>query len=98
MSKKKDWLEKFGDWENYLGEKSSIKHKKYVHKIGNMTILLGEYNLGATNSPFGRKKTYYKKSLFQLNKDLANYNDFKFSHVDKRGQELAKFAVKIWSL
>lgn len=88
--------EEFGDWVSYLGDKSLTKHKKYVNYIGNMTLLGEALNIQASNNPFGRKKKSYKKSSFLITNALANQNDFKFNHVDKRGTQLAEIALKIW--
>jgi len=87
----------FGDWEEYLGEGSSAKHKKYVNQIGNMTLLAEALNIQAYNNPFAKKKGSYRKSNFLITKELSEQNDFKFYHVDKRGDELAASAVRIWS-
>ena len=88
--------EEFGDWVTYLGDKSVIKHKKYVNFIGNMTLLGEALNIQAYNNPFAKKKNSYRKSSFLITKELGNQNDFKFSHVDKRSERLTKIALKIW--
>lgn len=88
--------EEFGDWEEYLGENSSVKHKKFVNLIGNMTLLGESLNIQAYNNPFAKKKQSYKKSSFLITQDLANQNDFKFNHVIKRGQTLTELALQIW--
>jgi Uncharacterized conserved protein len=97
--KPSNWKRKFGDWETYLGEHAAIKHKKYVSKIGNMTLLAGELNISASNNPFSAKKKCYKQSDISLTKQLASdYSDFKFSHVEKRGIKLTEIAMEIWKL
>jgi uncharacterized protein with ParB-like and HNH nuclease domain len=88
----------FGNWEEYLGENAAVKHKKYVNMIGNMTLLAESLNIQAYNNPFAKKKSSYKKSAIRITNELANQNNFKFYHVDKRGEELAKIALKIWKL
>jgi len=91
------WKQKYGDWETYLGINSVSKHKKFVSKIGNMTLLAGDLNIKASNNPFNRKKDSYKKSAIHITNELGSkYADFKFFHVDKRGKELAEIASQIW--
>ena len=90
--------EEFGDWETYLGDKSLAKHKKYVNCIGNMTLLGESLNIQAYNNPFAKKKNSYKKSSFLITRELAKQNDFKFSHVDKRGESLTKIALEVWGI
>ena len=59
--------------------------------------MLGEtLNIQAYNNPFAKKKNSYKKSSLLITQELADQNDFKFSHVDKRGEQLTKIALKIW--
>ncbi|MFC1533645.1 DUF262 domain-containing protein [Thermodesulfobacteriota bacterium] len=89
----------FGNWEQYLGSDHKSKHKRYVWRIGNLTLLSDELNLGASNNPFTKKKIFYKKSSLQINaKIIANNRQFRFNNQEKRGYELAKIAVKIWQL
>jgi len=88
--------EEFGDWQTYLGDNSLIKHKKYVHLIGNMTLLGESLNIQAYNNPFAKKKNSYRKSSFLITQELAKQNDFKYVHVDKRSGKLAEIALKIW--
>ncbi|WP_113922704.1 DUF262 domain-containing protein [Cognataquiflexum aquatile] len=89
--------EEFGDWVTYLGDKSVIKHKKYVNYIGNMTLLGEALNIQAYNNPFAKKKASYKKSNLLITSELGNQSDFKFTHIDKRGQQLTEIALKIWT-
>jgi hypothetical protein len=90
--------EEFGDWETYLGDKSLAKHKKYVNYIGNMTLLGESLNIQAYNNPFAKKRSSYRKSSFLITQELSVQNDFKFSHVDKRGEQLAEIALEIWKI
>jgi uncharacterized protein with ParB-like and HNH nuclease domain len=97
--KPNNWKKKFGDWEAYLGEYSAFKHKKYVSKIGNMTLLAGELNISASNNPFDAKKAAYMKSDIVLTQELfSEYPEFKFDQVETRGKELTDLAMKIWKI
>ena len=98
---KKAREESGGDWIKYLGgDKEKIKelHKKYINRIGNLTILGQALNIKASNNPFRSKKKEYTKSIFLLNKEnlVNNYKNFKFPQVRQRGESLGKIAVKIW--
>ena len=97
---KKAREENGGDWSIYLGkdkEKVRELHKKYLHRIGNLSILAEKLNIKASNNPFRSKIKEYKQSSFRLNEDLVtNYKKFGFSQVDKRSEWLADIAVKIW--
>ena len=98
---KKAREENGGDWVKYLGgDRDKVKelHKKYLNKIGNLTILGQPLNAKASNNPFHSKCEKYNESNFLLNKDdlVKNYKKFKFPQVDQRGKKLAEMAVKIW--
>lgn len=97
ISTKKSKLE-YGNWEDYLGEKSVSKHKKYVNFIGNMTLLGESLNIQAYNNPFAKKKGSYKVSNLLITNELSHYSDFKFSHVDKRSETFTEIALKIWKI
>jgi hypothetical protein len=88
--------EEFGDWVEYLGKESEENHPKYVGRIGNLTLFAGALNIGASNNPFGKKKTAYKKSSILITKELAQRSNFRFSDVNKRSLELAGAAINIW--
>jgi len=93
----------YGDWVNYLDksgnnpERVIEKHRDYVHRIGNLTLLAGQLNVRASNNPFRAKLKEYKKSSLALTKEVAeNYSRFKFKNVGERSKELSELAVKIW--
>jgi len=90
-------IREFGNWVKYLGKGSLEKHKDYVWRIGNLTILGEKLNIVASNNPFQSKIKEYKKSDFKINQIIAGYKKFKFGEVEKRSKELAKKAVKIWN-
>ena len=91
-------IAEFGNWEVYLGNKALIYHKQKVNRIGNLTLLAGNLNIGASNNPFTRKRKSYKESNIQLTQELGNLTDFRFYHLDKRGTELAEIAKRIWKI
>ncbi len=89
--------EELGNWEKYLGDQAIEKHKDYVTKIGNMTLLSGVKNIVASNNPFESKKEIYKESDIKLTQELINYNSFGFDDVAARSKKLAEMSTKIWN-
>lgn len=87
----------FGDWETYLGEDSREKHKEYVNRIGNLTLLAKTLNIRASNNPFESKVEEYKKSNIKLTKKISNYKEFKFGQVQERSSKFGDKAVEMWS-
>ncbi len=91
----------FGNWAEYLGENSLEKHKEFVNKIGNFTLLAGTLNIIASNNPFHDKLSEYAKSNIQMTKNICNeFNDkdFTFEIVSERSKDIAQKAVTIWRL
>ncbi len=69
----------------------------YVSRIGNLSLFAGELNIGASNNPYERKKSAYKKSALKLTKALpASYPEFRFEQVGDRSEEFADLAVVLW--
>lgn len=90
--------QEYGDWVSYLGDHATIKHKKYVSRIGNLTLLAAPLNIRASNNPFSRKKPCYRDSDLKITQEVANKNDFKFYHVEQRSLEMATMATRIWTI
>ena len=81
-----------------FGERVKTNHKKYVNRIGNLTLLSAPLNIQASNNPFARKKKSYKSSSLKITNELAKKNDFKFSHLEQRSKEITKKALTIWNI
>jgi hypothetical protein len=91
-------INEYGDWIKYLGDKALVKHKKYVGRIGNLTLLAAPLNIKAYNNPFLNKKDSYRASELKITQELATKSQFTFYNVDKRGEEITQKAVKIWAI
>lgn len=70
-------------------------HQKYLHRIGNLTLLADEYNKSIKNKVFSEKKTY-EKSKIEMTKKLAAYNEWTISRIEERQKELYNVAKNIW--
>ena len=88
----------FGDWVTYLGEKSESRHPRYVSRIGNLTIVAGTLNIGASNNPFLNKKKAYQDSSLKLTQELLVLPHFKYIDVERRSERLAEIAVNLWPM
>ena len=97
--KSKKVVEEFGDWVSYLGEDADEKHKKYVDRIGNLTLFSGTLNIRASNNPYKKKCPAYEESGLELTKNLpTKFSEFKFEQIDERAEALAKKAVELWPI
>jgi len=93
------------EWMKYLEERTSKNgneisalHKENLNRIGNLTIIKGEWNISMSNRLSIKKKEDYRKSEFQITKELSNYDEWAFEEIDKRSKQLAEKACKIWRL
>ncbi|MCK4421248.1 DUF262 domain-containing protein [candidate division WOR-3 bacterium] len=83
------------EWMKFFKEKD-IHYEDLVNKVGNMTILLEEYNRKIANNFFHKKKVIYKKSKLPLNEDLCKYSEFGTKEVRDRQEEMGKIAEEFW--
>ncbi len=73
-------------------------HGEYLWKLGNLTLLGGEYNKKSTNKVFNEKKGVYEFSQVQLTKELLEYEEWTIKTIQERQKNLAKVAVDIWKV
>ncbi len=94
------------DWKKYLMKEANIltetelkeKHKEYVNKIGNLTIIKGSWNQSMSNRIFNEKKKDYQKSDISITKELTHYERWTFEDIENRSGKLANRAIEIWNL
>lgn len=83
------------EWQNKLGTDYSI-YKKYVHKLGNLTLTA--YNANLSNKDFLKKKDYFDNSNISLNHyfRLRNITEWDFNLINERSNYLADLAIQLW--
>jgi hypothetical protein len=73
--------------------------KNYVDRLGNLTLLAHRPNKSIRNGSFATKKEKaYKQSKLVLTSDLLHYEDWTPAQIEKRQQDLAADALKVWPL
>lgn len=82
------------EWKKDLGENSIDIKKTYINRIGNLTLI--GYNSELGNKPFSYKKSKYIKSCFDLNKKLCDFEKFGLNEIKKRTEILYNIAAQIW--
>ncbi len=86
------------EWKRDLGENFEAIHEKYLHTIGNLTLT--GYNSEYSNNSFQEKRDMengFKQSPLRLNQSLKNLESFGEKEIEKRANDLADFALKIWT-
>ncbi|WRE73266.1 DUF262 and DUF1524 domain-containing protein [Helicobacter pylori] len=86
------------EWQRDLGENFEAIHEKYLHTIGNLTLT--GYNPEYSNNSFQEKRDMekgFKQSSLQLNQSLKKLEPFGEKEIEKRANDLADWALKIWT-
>ncbi|GHS00151.1 hypothetical protein JP0112_08190 [Helicobacter pylori] len=86
------------EWKRDLGENFQEIHDKYLHTIGNLTLT--GYNPEYSNRSFQEKKGMekgFKNSPLRLNQGLKGLESFGEEEIEKRANDLADLALKIWT-
>ncbi|WRG06063.1 DUF262 and DUF1524 domain-containing protein [Helicobacter pylori] len=86
------------EWERDLGGNFQAIHDKYLHTIENLTLT--GYNPEYSNKSFQEKQGMeggFKQSPLRLNQSLRNLEVFGEEEIKKRANNLADFALKIWT-
>ncbi len=86
------------EWQRDLGENFQAIHDKYLHTIGNLTLT--GYNEEYSNNSFQEKRDMekgFKQSSLKLNQSLKDLESFGEEEIEKRANDLADFALKIWT-
>ncbi|MCQ2702695.1 DUF262 and DUF1524 domain-containing protein [Helicobacter pylori] len=86
------------EWQRDLGENFQAIHDKYLHTIGNLTLT--GYNQEYSNNSFQEKRDMengFKQSSLRLNQSLKDLEVFGEKEIEKRANDLADWALKIWT-
>ncbi|MCQ2860274.1 DUF262 and DUF1524 domain-containing protein [Helicobacter pylori] len=86
------------EWKRDLGENFQAIHEKYLNTIGNLTLT--GYNEKYSNNSFQEKRDMekgFKQSPLRLNQSLKDLEVFGEKEIEKRANDLADWALKIWT-
>ncbi len=86
------------EWKRDLGGNFQAIHEKYLHTIGNLTLT--GYNKKYSNNSFQEKRNMEKgfnQSPLRLNQSLKDLEPFGEKEIEKRANDLADWALKIWT-
>ncbi len=86
-------------WQNELGEDFQEIHEKYLHTIGNLTLIATRDNPALSDLPFSEKRDMdggFRDSPLRLNRSLAQTEQWNESTIMARAEELTEKALKIW--
>lgn len=81
------WKDSFGDNWNMFNT-----------RIGNFGLVTKEENEKLGHKQFEFKKPILQESLHQINKNIADYDEWNSNAVESRQSQLAEVAVQLWAL
>jgi len=94
------------EWTNFnnkLGTRNKkVKRNSYCHSLGNLLLLSRSKNSALQNNPYkGKhedkaKRSRFVNGSFSETEVAATYSDWMPSHIEKRGQQLLRFAEERW--
>ncbi|MDB9538985.1 DUF262 domain-containing protein [Anabaenopsis arnoldii] len=84
-------------WKQDLGDKYSEIHGKYLHTLGNLTLIEKKKNNSLSNKDFkSKQKIDFETSKLNLSSELKNIEEWNENSIVNRANRLAEEAVKIW--
>ena len=87
------------EWQQELGENWREIQEKYLHKIGNLTLIGWKDNPALSDLPFKEKqktKGGFCESELHLNRSLCQTKQWNENAILARAKELTEKAIKIW--
>lgn len=84
--------------ENNYPNFSTEEHTKYLKRIGNLTLMNTKSNNKQKSASFEDKKVIFKESTIEITKSVADYSEWSVENIEKRQNELAETAVKVWTI
>jgi uncharacterized protein with ParB-like and HNH nuclease domain len=84
------------EWRENLGDSYNAINDKWLHTLGNLTLTAD--NSPLSNKVFTEKKIIYKESNLNLNKYFDNIDNWNANTIEKRANELADIAIRIWPM
>ena len=91
------------DWKRYLGEdweklRDTDVLTRYLHSIGNLTLIAGPPNSALQNKLFPeKKKDWYEHTNVELTKEIwRRWDKWSLTEIEERANILAEKAIEIW--
>jgi uncharacterized protein with ParB-like and HNH nuclease domain len=81
-------------WKQDLGADFQRIHEQWCNTLGNLT--LSAYNGDMGNAPFARKRPQLAASHIELNRWIANQDEWNQKQIVERASKLADDAIRLW--
>ena len=87
------------EWQEQLGPNWQLVQERLLHTLGNVTLT--GYNSELSDHPFAEKlsrKGGFRESPLRLNRYLARLSAWNEQEIERRAEQLADTAVKVWAM
>jgi len=81
-----------------LSEDLKEIHEQYKDKLGNLTIAAKSWNARWGNEPYETKRKEYQNSILRVQKQLSEFEEWSKEQIEKRENEIIKFAIERWRI
>ena len=85
-------------FENEWGSFDEDGAKAYVKRIGNLALLLAKSNSDLRSADFKTKRSIYKKSPYELTRQISTVSEWTEEKIAERQKGLAELALRAWPL
>ncbi|MCG3775767.1 MAG: hypothetical protein JW395_2611 [Nitrospira sp.] len=86
------------EWKHALGVMWEQVHKDYLHTLGNLTLMTGDWNSSLSNAPFSAKQAKLANHALRLNSDYFDGSLLKWTRDEilERAESLGSTLLKVW--
>lgn len=87
-------------WRSAFGGGSGGRYQggRFVHMLGNLTVLPHDENRRADTHPYAQKRQIFKRSTLAISKEAATWKDWTPEVIQARTQRLGKLLIDHWRL
>lgn len=87
-------------WRTVFGGGSGGRYQggRYVHMLGNLTVLPHDENRRADTHPYAQKRQIFKRSALAISKEAVTWKDWTPEVIQARTQRLGKLLIDHWRL
>lgn len=85
-------------WRSHLGLMWEQTHRDYLHSLGNLTLVTGEWNSELSNASYAVKRAKLSINALRINSQhFANASDqWTRNEIRARGEDLLGIIIEIW--
>jgi len=87
-------IDEKGSWKKNFSDAEA--REKYAYNLGNLTLLLKEDNIQASNKDFIDKRVDYEKSSLPQNNKISQNKEWTKKEIEERNNQLIDSILELW--